>query len=50
MARRNRETLMGNQLERPKLLMNREYVRDTHTDEEKLSKGSEFASAKMQDI
>ena len=50
MARRNRENQMGNSLNRPSLLMNREFVRNTQTADENLSLGTKYAEAKNADI
>ena len=41
--RRSNEAVMGNNLDRPSLLMKRTFVRMTHTNQEDLSKGTTYA-------
>ena len=41
--RRSHEAVMGNNLDRPSLLMKRAFVRMTHTNQEDLSKGTTYA-------
>jgi hypothetical protein len=41
--RRSHEAVMGNNLDRPSLLMKRTFVRMTQTNQENLSKGTTYA-------
>ena len=41
--RRSHEAVMGNNLDRPSLLMKRTFVRMTYTNQEDLSKGTTYA-------
>lgn len=48
--RQNQGSKMGNNLDRPTLLMKRNFVRATATDQESLNKGDERHKVEMQDI
>ena len=41
---------MGNILDRPTLLMKKQFVRNTTTGNENLKKGTDYSNAKLQDI
>ena len=48
--RQKRASKMGNILDRPTLLMKKQFVRNTTTGNENLKKGTDYSNAKLQDI